>query len=83
VKRQASSKGVGSQLMKEFVKVATTKAATEIILTTDAHNNESVNNFYLKHGFQLVRQFDRTNERPMNEYALEIDSSNLPRQSIN
>ena len=66
------SKGVGSKLLKSFIESSWELGCSQIKLTTDALNNDIVNNFYNKHGFKLAKKEQRQN-RVMNHYILEKD----------
>jgi len=41
-------------------------------LTTDKDNNDALNAFYRRLGFQLVRSFATPEGRWMNEYAIDL-----------
>ena len=61
-------KGVGTQLIS-FLKENTDYNEYEYIaLETDADNNDNVNRFYVKNGFELVRTYSTKQGRRMNEY---------------
>lgn len=66
----SNSAGVGSKLLKKFIETSWHLDCNCIKLTTDAHDNDRVNNFYIKHGFILSRIEDR-NDRRMNHYLLQ------------
>jgi ribosomal protein S18 acetylase RimI-like enzyme len=66
-----ATRGVGSVLLDAFLKQARELEARLVVLTTDALNNERVNQFYLKHGFERVREYD-DHGRAMNEYNLHL-----------
>jgi GNAT superfamily N-acetyltransferase len=69
---RAGGRGVGSRLVHAFVEAAGAQGADRILLTTDAHDNEAVNRFYLQLGFTCVRCFEARPGRWLNEYALVI-----------
>ena len=48
----SSAKGIGSILLDAFVEDAWSRNISNITLTTDFENNELVNKFYVKHGFE-------------------------------
>lgn len=48
----SSAKGIGSILLDAFVEDAWSRDISTITLTTNFENNELVNNFYIKHGFE-------------------------------
>lgn len=62
------SKGVGTQLI-DAVKSRVDFTKNEYIsLETDAVSNDAVNCFYMKNGFELVREYETREGRKMNEY---------------
>jgi ribosomal protein S18 acetylase RimI-like enzyme len=63
-------KGIGSQLLREFINVAWVSNVNEIRLTTNRDDNDSVNQFYLKHGFHKMG-IEYRNKRALNKYSLE------------
>ncbi len=68
VSPDASSKGIGSQLI-DYLKARVDFSEYEYIsLETDAENNEAANRFYLKNGFVKQREFETHEGRKMNEY---------------
>jgi len=69
----AQGHGIGRQLVQGFLNKARTYGVKEVVLTTDAHNNDAVNAFYQKLGFVGTRQFWHTPERLMNEYRMTLD----------
>jgi ribosomal protein S18 acetylase RimI-like enzyme len=64
--------GYGQLLVSEFVAQCRERSGNKIILTTDAMNNEKVNQFYCKAGFVLSRSFTTLEKRFMNEYEYTI-----------
>ncbi len=68
----AQGTGVGRQLVQEFLQQARKQGVQEVVLTTDAHNNDAVNAFYQRLGFTCTRQFYHTPERLMNEYRIRL-----------
>lgn len=64
--------GIGTQLIQAFLEQARQQGISEVMLTTDAHNNDAVNAFYQKQGFACTRQFWHTPERLMNEYRIRL-----------
>ena len=62
---------MGSQLLRKFIDVAYLSEVNEIRLTTNRDDNDSVNQFYLKHGFQNMG-IEYRNKRALNKYSLEI-----------
>lgn len=76
----AQGLGIGKQLVREFMQQAQLQSAAEIVLTTDALNNDAVNAFYRKLGFTCTSQFWRTPKRLMNEYRIRIPQVESSRQ---
>jgi ribosomal protein S18 acetylase RimI-like enzyme len=70
VRPEMSGQGLGGQLVRGFVTSAASQNAACVFLTTDAKNNEDVNAFYKRLGFQLERILTETGNRPKNEYVL-------------
>lgn len=69
---QWSGHGVGRGLLAAFMARAGELGLNAVALTTDADNNEAVNEFYHKAGFHLERTFTQRDGRRMNEYLREI-----------
>ncbi len=65
---QSQGKGIGRQLVLAFLETAQAKGASRVILTTDAQQNDSVNRFYQRLGFQLRSQYWHSSTRLMNLY---------------
>lgn len=63
-----SGRGLGKKLVKAFLNEAEKLGAEYVYLTTDARNNDYVNNFYKSLGFTLYRTFFNEYRREMNEY---------------
>ena len=57
---------MGRKILTAFEELAFSSSES-ISLTTDATNNEYVNNFYKKNGYLLLKQFSQGN-RKMNLY---------------
>jgi ribosomal protein S18 acetylase RimI-like enzyme len=68
----AQGLGAGKQLVEAFLRQAQQQGICEVVLTTDAHNNDAVNAFYQKLGFVCTRKFWHTPERLMNEYRIRL-----------
>ena len=60
--------GVGSRLIDYLKNIVDFNTYEYINLETDADKNEKANNFYIKNGFILERQFTTAEGRKMNEY---------------
>lgn len=69
----AQGLGIGKQLIQAFLDQARQQGVSEVVLTTDAHNNDAVNAFYQKQGFVCTRQFWHTPGRLMNEYRIRLE----------
>lgn len=65
-------RGYGKTLVNSFIEQAQHSSAAVIDLTTDALNNEPVNNFYTNLGFLLTKTSERAGGRKMNHYRYEI-----------
>ena len=66
--------GVGARLVTAFCERARDSGAQAVTLTTERDGNESVNRFYQKLGFLVVREFHRGPDRAMLEYELRLDT---------
>jgi ribosomal protein S18 acetylase RimI-like enzyme len=64
----AQGRSVGRRLVKAFLDEAASRRVSSIYLTTDAHANDRVNQFYERCGFRLERAFTTPEGRVMNEY---------------
>ena len=67
-----SGQGCGKQLVQAFVESARRRNATSVHLTTDALDNDPVNEFYQRRGFRLTRTFEAPGQPPRNEYVFFI-----------
>lgn len=68
----AQKKGIGGALIQEFANQCSQRQVDVINLTTDAKNNDKVNNFYQNFGFVLSHEFTTAEGREMNEYQLPV-----------
>lgn len=68
VKPTAKSKGVGSSLIDVLKNDVDFSKFKYITLETDVVDNEIANKFYLKNGFNIVREFKTHENRRMYEY---------------
>ena len=66
---KAGGKGIGSRLIDKLKDITDFTAYKYINLETDACDNDAVNNFYLRNGFQLARSYVTAEGRKMNEYS--------------
>jgi len=69
VQPDSAGRGRGKILIDHFCAEALRRGCGRVVLTTDAIDNDSVNDFYLRCGFTLVRTFSAGGRRAMNEYA--------------
>ena len=60
--------GAGKKLVQAFLDEAKQKCCKRVFLTTDCDNNDAVNSFYEKLGFEIKRQYVTPEGRRMNEY---------------
>jgi ribosomal protein S18 acetylase RimI-like enzyme len=68
----AQKQGIGGALIKEFATQCSQRKVDIINLTTDAQDNDKVNNFYQNFGFVLSNEFTTAEGRKMNEYQLSV-----------
>ena len=73
----AARMGIGSMMIKYLIENTDFSKYDYINLETDAENNDSVNEFYKKNGFQLVRQYITSENRKMNEYRYGVKNEDL------
>lgn len=66
---QAESSGLGQTLLDCFKSSVIRLGGTRAFLTTDAENNQRVNDFYVKSGWTLQETFATPENRAMNCYA--------------
>lgn len=64
--------GAGKQLVQAFLDDAKQRGCKRVFLTTDRDNNEAVNSFYEKLGFEIERQYVTPEGRRMNEYWIAL-----------
>lgn len=60
--------GIGSQLIQYLKDITDFADYAYINLETDACNNDAVNHFYVRNGFELAREYITAEGRKMNEY---------------
>lgn len=72
VSPDAVGKGIGQQLVKVFLDEMQAQGISSVSLTTDRVNNERVNSFYQKLGFELARTYVTPEGRAMNEYLIQL-----------
>lgn len=68
VNPRVSNKGIGSKLIAYLKRITDFSIFSYINLETDACENDAVNQFYMKNGFQLIRKYVTAEGRRMNEY---------------
>lgn len=68
VNSKVGNHGVGSQLIQYLKDITDFTIYTYINLETDACNNDAVNYFYVRNGFELAREYVTAEGRKMNEY---------------
>lgn len=64
-------RGLGNDLLKRWVETARGKGAAGCYLTTDAENNDAVNRFYARNGWQVESEFVTPEGRKMYRYTLD------------
>ena len=64
--------GIGKELVRAFLEEAKMRGLKYVNLTTDAVDNERVNHFYQKLGFQVHRSCVTPEGRKMNEYIFRL-----------
>lgn len=68
---KTNTKGIGSILLKQFIKSVENTDSKKIVLTTNKYNNENVHIFYQKHGFLKKKDIIR-GERTLTEFIYKI-----------
>ena len=68
VNPKAEGRGIGSKLIDKLKGLTDFTMYEYINLETDACDNDAVNKFYMKNGFQLARNYVTAEGRKMNEY---------------
>lgn len=66
-------RGIGTKLIDYLKNIVDFNEYEFINLETDAQNNDSVNEFYVKNGFQLYRKYTTKEGRLMNEYRFSVE----------
>lgn len=66
------NKGIGNMLVSAFLNEARLRGSEHVNLTTDAVDNDSVNNFYQSLGFELFSQYTTPQGRLINEYLIRL-----------
>lgn len=65
VRPESQGKGTARKLIQKFEKIAQSKNATAVVLTTDANQNERAIKFYSSLGYQPVQEFRQNETRAM------------------
>ena len=68
---ETNTKGIGSILLKQFIKSVEDAGSKKIVLTTNKFNNEKVHTFYKKHGFFEKKDIIR-GERILTEFVYKM-----------
>lgn len=71
---ELQGKGTGKKLVQSFLDEAKQRGCKRVFLTTDRDNNDSVNSFYEKLGFEIERQYVTPEGRQMNEYWINLSN---------
>jgi ribosomal protein S18 acetylase RimI-like enzyme len=72
VSPDVQGKGVGRALVLKWLEEIKLRGSKGAFLTTDAENNDSVNNFYQKMGFKLESSYSTPEGRKMNRYIYDF-----------
>lgn len=64
--------GRADDLMRQFISAVSAKGCTKVYLETDADENERINAFYARNGFQLERVRITSEGRRLNDYVYEL-----------
>lgn len=64
--------GAGKKLVQAFLLEARQRGCERVFLTTDRDNNDAINSFYEKLGFEIDRQYVTPEGRRMNEYWIRL-----------
>jgi GNAT superfamily N-acetyltransferase len=73
VSPDAQGLGVGGSLVRAWCEEAEQRGSTGAFLTTDADDNEAVNRFYQKLGWEIETTFVTPEGRRMNRYIIDFD----------
>jgi len=68
----ASGKGYGQALAKAFAAAVRDRGCQGVYLTTDAHGNDRVNDFYQRQGYRLTGTITAHGGRVLNKYLLDL-----------
>jgi ribosomal protein S18 acetylase RimI-like enzyme len=64
-----AGQGIGAELVGAFCAESRRRNGSEVVLTTDAHDNDVVNRFYQSLGFSCLRTFEAQPGRALNELS--------------
>ena len=67
-----SGQGVGSTLVRGWIRRAGVMGSQLAFLTTDAVGNDAVNSWYVHEGWVLSERFVAHGDRPMNRYEFDL-----------
>jgi ribosomal protein S18 acetylase RimI-like enzyme len=67
--------GLGRQMIEAWTREAARKGAASAALTTDADDNDAVNQFYRARGWVLADRYTTREGRAMNHYTIALDGS--------
>ncbi|MBN2290860.1 MAG: GNAT family N-acetyltransferase [Pirellulales bacterium] len=81
IHKKHRGQGHGKLLMDAFCHCAGQLGATTIYLTTDAENNDQVNNFYKRLGFSRERFCDAPGDRPMYKHTKPLNVDAIVRKT--
>ncbi|MEQ2976665.1 GNAT family N-acetyltransferase [Butyricimonas faecihominis] len=68
----ASNKGIGHSLLREFEKKMKSMGVSKVVLTTDSISNDNVINFYQKNDFKVLYKFVTYPKREMYKLIKEL-----------
>jgi ribosomal protein S18 acetylase RimI-like enzyme len=77
-----SGQGLGKSLVNAFLEMSQKLGAEVVYLTTDASDNDKVNQFYLSLGFKLNNTFLAYSNRLMNEYVFYLNQNKDSNQAF-
>jgi ribosomal protein S18 acetylase RimI-like enzyme len=77
VRPEVEGQGIGQHLTTAFCQELSKRGVPAVCLTTDHDNNERVNQFYQRLGFQVYRVFTTPEGRAMNEYVISLPMKDL------
>lgn len=78
VRPDIQGNGSGRALVDAFLLAANRRELQSVALTTDSDNNENVNRFYRRLGFELAGTYVTPEGRRMNEYRIRLNNGKTP-----